>query len=150
MSRETNESKKSKVDDLKKRMSQEPDFMEQEGMIAEFLRDTNHTCEFLPKFHCELNPIELVWGIVKGRFRRDNTFEAKTHIPRLREALKSVTAMEIKRVFLKVRDYETAYRGGATTTTVEKYVSQMKKDRKAHKQICAPRAMIDGDINQDS
>ncbi len=30
-----------------------------------FLEDKGHTAYFLPKFHCELNPIERVWGQAK-------------------------------------------------------------------------------------
>lgn len=31
-------------------------------MVEELIRSAGHKCIFLPKFHCELNPIEMVSG----------------------------------------------------------------------------------------
>ena len=41
-------------------LSQQEDFMNQESMLEAFIRGAGHECLFLPKFHCELNPIEMV------------------------------------------------------------------------------------------
>ena len=41
-------------------LSQKEDFMNQESMLETFIRGAGHECLFLPKFHCELNPIEMV------------------------------------------------------------------------------------------
>ena len=41
-------------------LSQQEDFMNQESMLETFIRSSGHECLFLPKFHCELNPIEMV------------------------------------------------------------------------------------------
>jgi len=41
-------------------LSQQEDFMNQESMLETFIRGASHECLFLPKFHCELNPIEIV------------------------------------------------------------------------------------------
>ena len=43
------------------------DFREQESAIA---KGRGHKCLFLPKFHCELNPIEMYWGYGKTRSRQ--------------------------------------------------------------------------------
>ena len=34
-------------------------------MLEEVIEKAGHICLFLPKFHCELNPIEMLWGYVK-------------------------------------------------------------------------------------
>jgi hypothetical protein len=41
-------------------LSQQEDFTNQESMLETFIKKSGHECLFLPKFHCELNPIEMV------------------------------------------------------------------------------------------
>ena len=48
----------------------QPDFREAKSALQEMIEDRGHRCIFLPKFHCELNPIEMVWGRMKKELRR--------------------------------------------------------------------------------
>ena len=41
-------------------LSQQEDFVNQESMLEKHIKAAGHECIFLPKFHCELNPIEMV------------------------------------------------------------------------------------------
>src|SRR5260221_10492835 len=41
-------------------MSKQDDFLSQKCQLEEMLTERGHLCIFLPKFHCELNPIEMV------------------------------------------------------------------------------------------
>ena len=41
-------------------LSQQEDFMDQPSMLELMIKEKGHECIFLPKFHCELNPIEMV------------------------------------------------------------------------------------------
>jgi hypothetical protein len=41
-------------------LSQQDDFKNQISMLESVIEDAGHKCIFLPKFHCELNPIEMV------------------------------------------------------------------------------------------
>jgi hypothetical protein len=41
-------------------LSQQDDFHHQESMLESMIKEAGHLCIFLPKFHCELNPIEMV------------------------------------------------------------------------------------------
>ena len=67
---------------------------------------------FIPKFHCELNPIEHVWGEAKrySRAHSDYSFAGleRTIIP----ALESVRLDTIRKYFRKCREYMQAYREG--------------------------------------
>ncbi len=64
---------------------------------------------FLPKFHCELNPIERVWGQSKQytkAYSKFNIHSLRVNIP---NGLDSVTVDNIKNFFLKARHYMFAY-----------------------------------------
>jgi hypothetical protein len=41
-------------------LSQQDDFKNQTSMLEDLITSRGHLCMFLPKFHCELNPIEMV------------------------------------------------------------------------------------------
>ena len=41
-------------------LSKHEDFTNQISMLETVIREAGHLCIFLPKFHCELNPIEMV------------------------------------------------------------------------------------------
>jgi hypothetical protein len=48
-------------------LSLQEDFTTKKPMIQHYVESRRHVCVFLPKFHCELNPIELLWGYAKYR-----------------------------------------------------------------------------------
>jgi len=41
-------------------LSQQDDFKNQPSLVETLIKAAGHKCIFLPKFHCELNPIEMV------------------------------------------------------------------------------------------
>lgn len=41
-------------------LSRQEDFANQSSMLKTLIKKAGHECIFLPKFHCELNPIEMV------------------------------------------------------------------------------------------
>jgi hypothetical protein len=43
------------------------DFATKKPMLQHYIEGRGHKCMFLPKFHCELNPIEMLWGYAKYR-----------------------------------------------------------------------------------
>jgi hypothetical protein len=42
-------------------------FVMAKPMLQHYIEGRGHICMFLPKFHCELNPIEILWGYAKYR-----------------------------------------------------------------------------------
>ncbi|PKY58471.1 hypothetical protein RhiirA4_293251, partial [Rhizophagus irregularis] len=54
-----------KLEEARKIMSQQPDFLAQKGRIKEVIVATGHKVIFYPKFHCELNYIKNFWGAAK-------------------------------------------------------------------------------------
>ena len=47
---------------LRWRLSKEPDFIGEQNMLQTRIRERGHLCEFLPKFHCDINWAENHWG----------------------------------------------------------------------------------------
>jgi len=46
-------------------LSQQQDFLDEKPFIQTYIEAQGHICMFLPKFHCELDPIEMYWGWAK-------------------------------------------------------------------------------------
>lgn len=47
-------------------LSQQDDFVNQVSMLEKYIKTAGHECIFLPKFYCELNPIEMVSVFLVG------------------------------------------------------------------------------------
>ena len=95
-----------------------------------FLTNRGHTVMFIPKFHCELNPIERVWGQAKVYTRMYTNYT----LPRLRKiinpGLDSVSSDTIRKYFRKASDYERAYiEGKAAGKEIEQAVKVYKSHR---------------------
>lgn len=50
---------------MKRLLHIQPDFQAQRPDLVEYLEDSGHMVLMLPKFHCELNPTEMVWEHLK-------------------------------------------------------------------------------------
>jgi len=46
-------------------LSLQEDFANKKSMLQHYIEGRGHICMFLPKFHCELNLIKMVWGFMK-------------------------------------------------------------------------------------
>ena len=80
--------------------------------VEELISKLGHKCIFLPKYHCELNPIERVWGQAK-RYTRTNCDYSFTGLDKtINPALDSVSVSLIRKYYRRVREYHRAYREG--------------------------------------
>ena len=107
------------------------DFKYEKIALEHFMQERGHRTIFFPKFHCELNPIERVWGEPKrySRAHCDYSFASieRTIIP----ALKSVQVDTIQKYFRKCREYTQAYREGKSGgASVESAVHLYKSHRR--------------------
>ena len=50
-----------KKEDMVKKVEQMRDFKFQKNKVEEKILNQGHRVMFLPKFHCELNPVERMW-----------------------------------------------------------------------------------------
>ena len=56
-------------------LSQEPDFLAQKPWLQEEVEKVGFNIVYYPKYHCELNPIELVWAWIKAYHRSTCTYK---------------------------------------------------------------------------
>ncbi|KAF8595329.1 hypothetical protein BDV93DRAFT_575517 [Ceratobasidium sp. AG-I] len=84
---------------MEKCLSTEADFIGEKPLLQIVIEEAGHLCILLPKFHCELNPIEMYWGYAKQRFRPkcNGSFPlAKKLVP---ECLDACSVTTIRRFF---------------------------------------------------
>ena len=90
-----------KADDMRVILANHDDFRVEKTIIEHFLSSCGHQVHFIPKFHCELNPIERVWGQAK-RYTRSYTNFTLPGLRRIMEtALDSVTLNIIRKYFAR-------------------------------------------------
>jgi len=54
-----------KLEDMRALIATHPDIKDEQPEVANILRKNGFGYTFLPKFHCELNPIEKCWSQAK-------------------------------------------------------------------------------------
>ena len=60
---------RTKTEELRAFMESQSDFKAERNFIQTIIESRGHICQFYPKYHCELSPIEPYWGAAK-RFAR--------------------------------------------------------------------------------
>ncbi|KAF7373843.1 hypothetical protein MSAN_00596200 [Mycena sanguinolenta] len=98
---------------MRRMLFNQPDFAAVKSCLEETCTEYNCTVLFLPKFHCELNPIEMVWGYAKRIYRlnpessREDVLEKNTL-----NALEQVPLESMRRFVLRAHRFADAYRHG--------------------------------------
>ncbi|KAI0357255.1 hypothetical protein OH77DRAFT_1422815 [Trametes cingulata] len=111
-------------------LSKQDDFRNQESLLEQKIKARGHLCMFLPKFHCELNPIEMYWGWCKYRYREvyKEKFEDAKRVAR--ECLDACPDEVIRRFFNRSWRFMDAYRKGLTGQAAEWAVRKQKSHRR--------------------
>ena len=119
-----------KAPDMRAKLKTYSDFANPKTLLEDLVESRGHICEFYPKYHCELSPIELVWCQAKKHTRayaNGSIVRLRTLVP---EGLDGVQTELIKKYFRLCRDYEKAYREGHTGKAVEQRVKYYKSHRR--------------------
>ncbi|QRV74793.1 DDE superfamily endonuclease [Ceratobasidium sp. AG-Ba] len=94
-------------------LSDQPGFEEQESALEEIAGEHGCRVLFLPKFHCELNPIEQCWGYAKRVYREFPASKSQADLKaNTLAALNSVPLDSIRRFFNRSHRFVHAYRLG--------------------------------------
>ncbi|QRV77097.1 DDE superfamily endonuclease [Ceratobasidium sp. AG-Ba] len=94
-------------------LSEQPGFAEQQSALEEIAEGRGCRILFLPKFHCELNPIEQRWGYAKRVYRQFARSKSQADLKsNMLTSLDSVPLDSIRRFFNKSQRYIDAYKHG--------------------------------------
>ena len=109
-----------------------PDFQQfVKSILQEEIEKSGHVCDFLPKFHCELSPIERVWAKSKRYVRdyADDTRQTMTKNVKKSFLLDNLPSETVIRFFGKSMDYAVAYHKG--DSVVSAIMAVKKKSHRA-------------------
>ena len=117
--------------DMRKVLESHHDFKYEKTRVEHLLTKHGHRVFFIPKYHCELNPIERVWGHSKKYTRAHCNYSFRQLEDAIEPALDTVSVDLIRKFFRKARDFMKAYRedvpaGPALYQTVKKYKSHRR------------------------
>ncbi|KAF7332384.1 hypothetical protein MKEN_00120200 [Mycena kentingensis (nom. inval.)] len=98
---------------LRRMLYEQPDFAGVQCCLEAACAPFGVSILFLPRFHPELNPIEMVWGFAK-RIYRENPESSKDEVMEKNAlaALEAVPLTTIRRFVIRAMRYADAYRNG--------------------------------------
>ena len=116
-------------------LEKQEDFMNQRCALQELIEGHGHKVIFYPKFHCELNYIEMYWGAAKryARMNCDYTWKGLQEV--VPKALDSVSLTQIRRYARKSFRYIDAYRKGLSAKQAAYAVKKYKRHREIPQSI---------------
>ena len=94
---------------MREEMARFADFSNQRSRVELLCESLGHVCLFLPKFHPELNPIELNWRDSKNELRRNCTCSSVGFKQWWQAALDDITPEMIRKYFKSAMEYEMVY-----------------------------------------
>ena len=120
-----------KAEDMRIALQDMHDFKYEKTKLETLLSNHGYRGFFIPKFHCELNPIERVWAQSKKYTRAHCDYSFKGLEDTIIPALDSVNLDTIRKFFRKMRDYIKAYKEGFTAgPELENAVKKYKSHRR--------------------
>ena len=116
-----------KLEEIRTILASHEDFKNEKCRVDTFLTSCGHTCVFIPKFHCELNPIERVWSQSKRYTRAHCDYTIASLRRSIPLGLKSVSTENIANYVRRCRNYMYAYlEGSAVGSELEEKIRQYK------------------------
>ena len=91
-------------------LAQQADFAAQRGWIRELVEDAGHHVLFLPKFHCQFNPIERFWAYAKYKVRATCDYSLRSLRVKVPATLRCIPLDTARRFFRGVWRFMDASR----------------------------------------
>ena len=102
-----------KLEEMRRILAEHDDFKNEKCRVDTFLSSCGHRCVFIPKFHCELNPIVCVWSQSKRYTRAHTDYTIASLRRSIPEGLKSVSKENIANYVRRCRNYMFVYLEGS-------------------------------------
>lgn len=119
------------ADALAELLSAQPDFLEERPEVEIDTQNRGHFVLWNPKFHAELNPIEMKWAAMKDYTRKHTKESMAATKTGVVEALKQYTYSTGEKHCAHARRYMRAYRTGTHSDGVE--AEMMAKEYTGHR-----------------
>ena len=101
----SNDALKPELYEIIKRNKEEPKYV-----VDEMIKESGHEVLRLPPYHCDLNPIEMVWGIIKNDIGRKNTnFKIEEMKQLTKQAIADVPPETFHKTSKKTQNLEENY-----------------------------------------
>lgn len=111
-------------------LKSQEDFQNQRSWLREVVEDAGHLFILFPKFHCELNYIEMFWACCKRYCRNNCDYTWKGLQETVPKSLASVSLVSIRKFARRCYRYMHAYELGLSGMEAERAVKQYKSHRK--------------------
>ena len=102
-----------KLEEMRAILADRDVFKNEKCRVDRFLSNAGHKCVFIPKFHCELNPIERVWSQSKRYTRAYCDYNIHSLRRTIPLGLENVSKENITNYTRRCRNYMFAYLEGS-------------------------------------
>ena len=120
-------------------LSQQPDFLAQREWLREWIEDRGHSLIWYPKYHCELNFLEMIWAYIKAKLRKlcnYNFAEFEEILPQVLENLPMEFVRKVKNhCFRAMSAYRIGMEGPLLDYAIRKYKSHRRIPEMLYDQI---------------
>lgn len=108
-------------------LSVQPDFADSQEWLQEVITEAGHLIIFFPKFHCELNYIEMVWAYIKREIKSDCKYSLEEMHRQLKEQLDSIPLEYVRKIerrcFRFMHGYQLGMQGPMLDYAMRSYTS---------------------------
>lgn len=118
-------------------LANQPDFVRQESWpwLKEFLAKRGHMCTWLPAYHCEFNPCEMIFSRLKFECRKQCNYKFDHMLEVLLKTLDNFDVHSIRKFYAHCIKYMSLYQHGLTGVLLMYAVKEATSHRRI-REVC--------------
>ncbi|KDN45054.1 hypothetical protein RSAG8_05227, partial [Rhizoctonia solani AG-8 WAC10335] len=129
----------------------QPDFESRDSNLEEAARKLGTRVIFLPKYHCELNPIEQCWGYAKRKYRQmPPTNKESVMIKYVIDAIDSVPIQSIRKFAARSQRFVDAYASGRNGELAIKWATKQFRSHRTTPTHIPIEDIAPGDVHMQN